>query len=364
MSLIEALKTIPDWRRGAGRRYPLWVFLLLIILGTMSGYRGYRGLARFMARHQAHLAERLGLARAELPSYSTIRRLLNQIDFQAVAQAFTQWAQACGLLQVGDDCAVDGKGLKNTVTDAHGAQQNFVNVVSMFQLQQGVVVAQTVFDNGQESEINAVYALLEQLEVTGVTFSLDALHAQKKTVELIIDQGNDYVIQVKANQKTLHQQLAQQAEISLFSVDLQHERTRDRETTRMASVFDLPASIKATWTGAQQGVEVIRQGTRKGEPFYERHYYLTSWQAGADALQARIRQHWGIENPLHWVKDVVLGEDHSSISTRPAAAVMALIRNLAITLFRRAGHRSITAAIDRFSNDLDPLLSMAEFSSA
>jgi hypothetical protein len=124
MTLIEALQTIPDPRSSLGRRYPLWVFLLLIILGTMSGYRGYRGLARFMHRHQEHLATRLGLPRAELPSYSTIRRLLNAIDFDAVAKAFTDWAQAVGLLQAGDDCAVDGKGLKNTVTDAHSKQRS------------------------------------------------------------------------------------------------------------------------------------------------------------------------------------------------------------------------------------------------
>jgi len=180
MTLIEALQTIPDPRSGLGRRYPLWVVLLLIILGTMSGYRGYRGLARFMHRHQAQLATRLGLARVALPSYATIRRLLNGIDFDAVAEALNQWGQAAGLLQVGEDCAVDGKGLRNTVTDAHNEQQNFVNIVSAFQLQQGLVVAQAVFDNGQESEINVVYHLLERLQVTGVTFSLDALHAQKK----------------------------------------------------------------------------------------------------------------------------------------------------------------------------------------
>ena len=148
MTLIDALQTIPAPRKRWGRRYPLWVCLLLIILGTMSGYQGYRGLARFMERHQGHLASHLGLARADLPSYSTIRRLLNAIDFNAVAQAFSEWAQAAGLLQTGDECAIDGKGLKNMVTDAFTAEQNFVNVVSMFQLQQGLLVAQAVFDIG------------------------------------------------------------------------------------------------------------------------------------------------------------------------------------------------------------------------
>jgi hypothetical protein len=106
--------------------------------------------------------------------------LLNQIDFHAVATVLSTWAQATGLLQAGDPCAVDGKGLKTTVTDPDTAQQNFVNVVSMFQFQPGVVVAQAVFDNGQESEINGVYKRLEQLQGAGVSVSLDALHAQNK----------------------------------------------------------------------------------------------------------------------------------------------------------------------------------------
>lgn len=180
MTLIEALQTIPDHRRGAGRRYPLWVLLLLIILGTMSGYRGYRGLARFMVRHQEHLAPRLGLPRATLASYSTIRRLLMDIDFNAVADAFNAWATACGLVQPAHNCAIDGKSLNNTVTDVYDAQQNFINVVSVFQLEQGLVVGQIAFDNHDKSEIAAVYELLEKLQLSGVTVSLDALHAQKK----------------------------------------------------------------------------------------------------------------------------------------------------------------------------------------
>ncbi len=90
----------------------------------MSGYHGFRGLARFMHRHQEHLAPRLGLPRAALPSYSTIRRMLNQTDFQAVAKAFNEWAKAAGLWQAGNDCAVDGKGLSNTVSDPFTAGQN------------------------------------------------------------------------------------------------------------------------------------------------------------------------------------------------------------------------------------------------
>lgn len=172
------------------------------------------------------------------------------------------------------------------------------------------------------------------------------------------------MISVKANQKTLYQQLQDLAQSDeVVSVHFDSERTRTRQTTRVVSVFPLPDSIKAVWLGAEQGVEVIRSGTREGKPYDERRYYITSWTQTADALQARIRAHWGIENPLHWVKDVVLGEDHSSIAAKPSATLMAFIRNLVVTLFRRAGHSSITSAIDRFGNDLNQLLPMVDFPS-
>jgi predicted transposase YbfD/YdcC len=172
------------------------------------------------------------------------------------------------------------------------------------------------------------------------------------------------VIGVKANQKTLYQHLQRAAQSdAVFSVHLHAEQTRSRQTTRIASVFALPEDIRAVWTGAQQGVEVRRSGHRQGKPYEECRYYITSWTQKADALQARIRAHWGIENPLHWVKDVVLGEDSSSIAARSAATLMAFIRNLAITLFRRAGHWSITAAIDLYGNNLNQLLSMVSFPS-
>jgi hypothetical protein len=115
-------------------------------------------------------------------------------------------------------------------------------------------------------------------------------------MEFIMSQGNDYVIPIKANQKKLHQQLQQQAQTSLLSVALQQEQTQDRQTTRGASVFELSEAIKAQGSAVQLGVEVIRQGTRRGEPHAERHYDLTRWTAKADALQALIRPHWGIEN--------------------------------------------------------------------
>jgi hypothetical protein len=180
LSLQEAFAQVPDPRGSRGKRYSIATFLILILLATMSGYRGYRGLERFMNRHQQVLSQRLGLPRPALPDYSTIRRLMRQIDFHQVAAVLTTWMHQVQWLQSGDDCAIDGKGLANTLVHHKEAEQNFVNVVSVFQLRQGLVVGQQVFENAKESEIGVVQSLIEQLQGTGIVFSLDALHLQKK----------------------------------------------------------------------------------------------------------------------------------------------------------------------------------------
>lgn len=105
---------------------------------------------------------------------------MGQIDFHQVAAVLTTWMNDVQWLPCGDDGAIDGKGLANTLVHHKDAKQNFVNVVSVFQLRQGLVVAQQVFENAKASEIEVVQLLIEQLQVTGIVFSLDALHLQKK----------------------------------------------------------------------------------------------------------------------------------------------------------------------------------------
>jgi hypothetical protein len=114
-SLIDHLKQIPDQRVPNGRRHPLWLILLLMILGIMSGYWGYRGLGRFVERHRRQLIEILDIPQARVPSYSTIRRVMMELDYQAVTQVFNDWASHCTSNQQRQWVALDGKSLKNTV---------------------------------------------------------------------------------------------------------------------------------------------------------------------------------------------------------------------------------------------------------
>ena len=178
MSLITHLKLIPDFRTEP--RYPLWVILLLVIMGTMSGAQGYRALEHFVARHQSVLLELLELPHKRLPSFSTLRRIMVRLDFEALTVAFNAWASAAFALEPHEQIATDGKGIKASVLDYDTCYQDFVNVVSAFCVSQGVVVGLKSLRNAQSSEIATVQILLECLQLKGVCFSMDALHTQKK----------------------------------------------------------------------------------------------------------------------------------------------------------------------------------------
>lgn len=178
-ALIEQLKTIPDWRRGRKVQYPLWLMLLMTLLGVMSGYSSLRGLEDFMKRHQQEVAELFDLAKAKLPSYSTLRDMTLHVDALKVAEIFMRWANQALPTEPGEVISLDGKALASTLKDCYGEQQDFVTVVSACVQRWDGVIGQVSFHNGESSEIVSVRQLLQQLDVKGVWVTLDALHAQK-----------------------------------------------------------------------------------------------------------------------------------------------------------------------------------------
>lgn len=179
MSLIEHLKQISDFRSQP--RYPLWVILLLVIMGTMSGCQGYRALEDFVERHQSGLIELLELPYKRLPSFSTLRRIMVRMDFVALTVAFNAWVKEAFPTLATEQIATDGKGIKASVIDYDNSYQDFINIVSAFSVHQGVVVGLEPMRNGQTSEIATVQTLLTNLHLSGVCFSMDALHTQKNS---------------------------------------------------------------------------------------------------------------------------------------------------------------------------------------
>lgn len=178
-SLIESLKQIPDPRKARGKSHPLWILLLLIIMGTMAGYQGYRPLDAFVKEHHQSLSEALAIE-FKAPSFSTFRRIMLSLPFDALSDAFESWMNAHSATLFPDNSvsSIDGKWIRQKLTDAEG-KDRFVGLVSLFAQVQGVTVKVQSLSETDNSEIKVVQTLLETLQVSGLLISLDALHAQK-----------------------------------------------------------------------------------------------------------------------------------------------------------------------------------------
>ncbi len=183
----------------------------------------------------------------------------------------------------------------------------------------------------------------------------------KKTCQIIIEGGNDYVIAVKDNQPKLHRHIQYLAATRKpTSRIVETEKTRDRLTTRTVEVFHNVDGIDPEWMGIQSLIRVERIGTRKGKKYHEIVCYISSLICTAKEFACGIRAHWGIENCLHWVKHVVLKEDSSTICMGNAPTNLSIIRAIALNILRRNGYHSITISQRFLSHDIDKLLHLVE----
>lgn len=175
-------------------------------------------------------------------------------------------------------------------------------------------------------------------------------------MELIVEGGNDYVIAVKANQPKLYKQIETLTQLlTPSSISHSCERSRDRVTHRICSVFEELSGISQDWVGLKRLIKVERTGTRKNRPYHQVVYYISSLSLTAFEFAKGIRAHWTIENRLHWVKDVVLQEDRSRIRSGYAPANLSIIRTIAINLIRQNGYASLTSAMRLLAHDLDAI---------
>jgi DDE_Tnp_1-associated len=181
-NLIEQLKQVEDFRTTDGRRHPLWLVLLFVIMGTMNGARGYRACGDFVKRHKQELIQTFGLNRHGVPSYSTIRRVMMGVDFDKLVEKFNTWAKAYVEIEKEEWCGMDGKSIRGTVENYDGGSQNFVSIVSVFAGKRGLVVGMNKFENKKESEVRVVQELITALDLTGIVLTFDSLHCQKKLV--------------------------------------------------------------------------------------------------------------------------------------------------------------------------------------
>jgi len=180
MNLIEVFQEVPDYRSARGKRHPLWVILVMIVMGNLAGYRGNRPLADFAKRYGPDIAQLLQIELKDMPSFSTFRRAYLGLDFAALSDAFSRWMQQ--FINLDEEVyAIDGKRIAQPLTDEAG-KTRFVGLVSVFAHQQGITVDLAALTAAENSELKVVQYLIEKLKLTGAVLSLDALHAQKNPV--------------------------------------------------------------------------------------------------------------------------------------------------------------------------------------
>ncbi len=184
----------------------------------------------------------------------------------------------------------------------------------------------------------------------------------KKTVNEIIKSKNNYVIGVKGNQCNLLKQIKKTTtdKKKIIDISVVKERLKGRLVTRECFVSTDLSGISKDWIGLESIIRIERKVECNGNTTKETAYYISSLKIDAYGFNIGIQKHWGIENRLHWVKDVVFKEDSSKIKKGYAAENFSIIRNIVINIFRNNGKKSIKSAIRRHSNDINYLRKLLE----
>jgi|SRR3984885_15707464 len=179
-SIIAYLEALPDKRRGEGLRHDQTFIILIVIMSAMSGYVGYRGSGDFIKRNEKDLVKYFEPKKGRLPGFHTVRRVMQSLDFTLLSQQFHQWAMQYITLSEAEWVSIDGKAIRGIAKDYDDGKQRFLNLISLYCSKQKLVIGNAAVDNSKENEIPIVQRLIEALDIKGVTFTLDALHCQKK----------------------------------------------------------------------------------------------------------------------------------------------------------------------------------------
>jgi predicted transposase YbfD/YdcC len=343
--LLDLLAQVPDPRQRRGRRHALAGLLAVGVAAVIAGSRSFAAIGQWAADAGPEVLAGLGADRGAAEE-STYRRAFALVSADVLDRVLGAWLWTRAVLADGRlVIAVDGK----TVRGAKSKGGKAPHLVAALAHGIGAVLGQVAVEE-KSNEIPAVRELLKAFaDVAGAVFTIDALHTQHDTAQLIIGRGADYVMTVKANMPTLYRQLRKLPWTRIppvSSVSKDHGR-RARRTIKVALA---PAWIG--FEGAAQVAQLRRTVTKKGKKTVEVVYLITSDRsASPETLASWVRRHWHIENKLHWVRDVTYQEDKSLVRTGNAPRVMASLRSLAISILRLDGHANIAAANRHHARD-------------
>lgn len=340
-TLVAMFKNLRDPRVDRTKDYPLEEILFLVLAAVVSGVNHLTRIELFGKTKLDWLRTVLPYKNG-IPSHDTIGRVLGQIDPDELERAFVRWMNETAA-SVEGVVAIDGKTARGAIR--RGDDRSFVHMVSAFCSANGLVYGQVKVDE-KSNEITAIPRLLDLLFVKGALVTIDAMGCQVAIADKIVERGGDFLIAVKANQETLHEDLG----LAFHDVDIRggdgflssHETdapAHGRGEWRKCDVLEADGHIthRDKWKHVKSivRVETERRLTKTAAAETQSRYYISSLEApdARRALEA-TREHWSIENGLHWQLDVSLREDECRVYAENAAENLVVVRHIALNLLR------------------------------
>jgi predicted transposase YbfD/YdcC len=331
---LKYFSELRDPRVERNREHLLEEILLIAIAAVLSGAESWNDIAQYGEDKQEWLKTFLALP-SGIPSHDTFNRVFAALDPEEMEKGFAAWVSSIARLTAGEVVAIDGKALCGT----REGGKKIVHMVSAWAEGNGLVLGQRKVDE-KSHEITAIPKLLNALELAGTVVTIDAMGCQREIARQIVAKKADYVLAVKENQGTLLAEIKDSfallaADAAIEELDCGHGRVERR---KCSVIGDLSLVEKASEWASLKGlvrIEAERYHKATGKTEHEIRYYITSLRPDAKRLNSAIRQHWGIENKLHWVLDAGFGEDLDRKRAGHAAQNFSLLNRIALNLLKQ-----------------------------
>jgi len=342
--LITHFSTVTDKRKPNGIRHKLIDIIVLAICAVICGADDWVMVEYFANAKREWFETFLELPHG-IPSHDTFGKVFALINPQEFQASFLDWVSEIAKITKGQLIAIDGKTVRRSHDRTNGKEA--IHLVSAWASQNGIVLGQVKVDD-KSNEITAIPELLNILDFHGCIISIDAIGTQKEIVSTILEQGGDYLLAVKQNQGDLYNQIK-----FTYNVDCDNEfkdapydygktvnKDHGRIEIRECWVTTDPEYLNfidpdGSWQKLRSLV-IIKATRKKAEKTSSQiRYFISSVDAGAKQMMQFVRQHWEVENKLHWSLDVTFREDDSRVRSGHAPENLALIRKMALNLLRR-----------------------------
>jgi predicted transposase YbfD/YdcC len=324
--------------------YPLLEVITIAICAVIAGADTWTGIETFGKSKEAWLRQFLPLVNG-IPAHDTFGDVFRVIDAEAFQRSFMRWVERVFTVTNGQVIAIDGKTARRSHDKSIG--QDAIHMVNAWASANGIALGQRKVAD-KSNEITAIPELLRLLNISGCIVTIDAMGCQQSIAQTIRDEKADYVLRVKDNQGHLHQDLADwfayADDVQFQGMTLDYHETINKrhgriEIRRCWTIAD-PVAFEHIrhydgWADLQAIVRVQRERRLPDKVEQATAYYISSLPPNAQQLLAAIRQHWQVENALHWVLDVTFREDDSRIRKDNSPQNFAVLRHIALNMLKR-----------------------------